>query len=46
MLLYAWRWINFDPFGIIRSAEGLTEILLAYRAVLVALLDSSSKLLS
>ena len=41
---YAWRRIYLEPFSRIRSVEGLAKTLLAYRAILVNLLNSSSKL--
>jgi hypothetical protein len=39
-----WCWIRLDPSGRIRLAEGLAEILLAHRAVFIALLDGSGEL--
>ena len=41
---YIWRQIRLNPFSRIRLAKGLTEILLAYKVVFIALLDSSSEL--
>ena len=42
--VYTWCWIYLNPFSRIKSAEGLAEILLVYRAVFIALLDNSDKL--
>ena len=42
--VYTYCWIYLDPFSSIKLVKGLAEILLTYRAVLIALLNSSSKL--
>ena len=42
--VYTWCWICLNPSSRIKLVEGLAEILLAHRAVFIALLDSSSEL--
>ena len=41
---YTWCRIHLNPFSRIKSVEGLAKISLAYKAVFIALLDSSGEL--